>query len=39
MLLIACPEEQVDAIVETVRPLLARRGGMCLVSDAGWVRH
>jgi nitrogen regulatory protein PII len=39
LILIACPVEDVEQIVETVRPLLARRGGMCLVSDAGWVRH
>jgi nitrogen regulatory protein PII len=39
LLLIACAAEELDGIVEAVRPVLARRGGMCLVSDAGWVRH
>ena len=28
-----------DRIVEAVRPLLTRFGGMCLVSDAHWVVH
>ena len=37
--LLACPPEQVDVIVETVRRVLVGRGGMCLVSDAVWVRH
>ena len=26
-------------IVEGVRPLLARSGGICLVSDAQWLKH
>lgn len=38
-LLLACPVDEVTRVVEAVRPLLARRGGMCLVSDAQWVRH
>ncbi len=37
--LTACPPEQVREIVEAVRPILKRRGGVCLVSDAQWVRH
>jgi nitrogen regulatory protein PII len=38
-LLVACPPEEIDRIVEAIRPVLARRGGMCLVSDASWVKH
>lgn len=38
-LLTTCAPEQLDAIVAAVRPILARRGGICLVSDALWVRH
>jgi len=30
----ACPEEQLDALVAAVSPLLKRFGGICLVSDA-----
>jgi hypothetical protein len=29
----------VNTIVEILRPLLSQRGGICLVSDAQWVRH
>ena len=28
-----------ERIVENVRPLLERSGGICLVSEALWVRH
>lgn len=38
-LLTACGPEQIEAIVEAIRPLLKKRGGVCLVSDAQWVRH
>lgn len=34
-----CEPERLDTIVAAVRPILARRGGICLVSDALWVRH
>jgi nitrogen regulatory protein PII len=35
----ACPPEQVSTIVETLRPILKRFGGVCLVSDAQWLIH
>jgi nitrogen regulatory protein PII len=35
----ACTEDQARAIVEAVRPILKRTGGICLVSDAQWVTH
>jgi nitrogen regulatory protein PII len=38
-LMIACSETQARQIVETVRPILKRLGGICLVSDAMWVLH
>ena len=38
-LLTTCPLEQVQEIVEAIRPLLKRRGGVCLISDAQWVVH
>lgn len=38
-LLIACPEDEAKRIVEIVRPILKRFGGVCLVSDALWVKH
>ena len=39
MVLFACPPERVQEIVEAIRPILKRRGGICLVSDAMWVVH
>jgi nitrogen regulatory protein PII len=38
-LMAACPAEDVPRIVDAVRPVLARVGGVALVSDALWVRH
>lgn len=38
--IIACDDDAlIERIVEGVRPLLTRSGGICLVSDAEWVRH
>jgi nitrogen regulatory protein PII len=39
LLIVACPPEQVAGLVEAVRPILKKRGGICLVSDAQWVVH
>lgn len=39
LFLIAAPEEQVTTFVEAVRPVLKRTGGICLVSDARWLKH
>ena len=37
---IACEDDaMVTNIVEGVRPLLSRSGGICLVSEALWVVH
>lgn len=38
-ILIACEPEAATRLVELVRPILTRRGGVCLVSDAQWVKH
>lgn len=35
----ACPPEKVTAVVESLRPTLKQRGGVCLVSDALWLIH
>lgn len=38
--IVACPDQQtVDQVIELVRPILSRSGGICLVSDALWLRH
>jgi nitrogen regulatory protein PII len=34
-----CEPERVDAIVATIRPMLKKRGGLCVVSDCAWVKH
>lgn len=40
LVLIACEDEVlVRDFLEALRPLLSRAGGMCLVSDASWLRH
>ena len=32
-------DAMVNAVVERIRPLLERFGGMCLVSEAQWLIH
>ncbi len=39
LLLTTCAPEELDEIVGALRPLLQRRGGICLVSDAQWLIH
>ena len=40
LFIIACEHPHlVDTLVEQLRPLLSRSGGICLVSDAQWVVH
>jgi nitrogen regulatory protein PII len=39
LLITACEPSQVQVLVEAIRPILKRRGGVCLVSDAQWVVH
>lgn len=39
LLLVACQAEKVPALIETIRPILKKHGGMCLVSDAQWLIH
>jgi nitrogen regulatory protein PII len=39
LVLIAAEPELVPKLVDAVRPILTRFGGMCLVSDALWTLH
>ncbi len=39
LLTIACDAQQADRVIEAMRPILRRYGGICLVSDAMWVVH
>jgi nitrogen regulatory protein PII len=32
-----CPEEKLQAIIDAVKPVLDKYGGVCFVSDAGVV--
>ena len=38
-ILTVCSLEQVDTVVEAIRPILKKWGGVCLVSDCAWVKH
>ena len=39
MLLTTCSSERLSSLVEAIRPILRRSGGVCLVSDTLSVRH
>ena len=40
VVLIACDDPAiVESLLESVRPLIRRSGGICLLSDAHWLRH
>lgn len=38
-LITTCLPAEVDDLVRALRPALEQRGGVCLVSDALWVKH
>ncbi len=38
-LITTCEPEQIEALVAVIRPILQRRGGICLVTDSWWLRH
>ena len=39
LIVTTCPPERLDELLEALRGLLQRFGGMCLVGDALWLRH
>lgn len=39
VVIVACDAAQAVAVTDSVRPLLAASGGICLVSDAMWLKH
>lgn len=39
LMTIACDENQANRVIEAMRPILKRYGGVCLVSDALWLIH
>jgi hypothetical protein len=38
-LLTTCDEKDLVTLLDYIRPLLIKLGGMCLISDAQWVSH
>lgn len=38
-MLTTCAPDQLDRLVAAIRPILKKRGGVCLISDAQWVMH
>lgn len=34
-----CTEEQEHKVVEAIRPILKKFGGVCIVTDAKWIVH
>jgi nitrogen regulatory protein PII len=34
-----CPEDVAQKVAESIRPLLKKLGGMCLISDVLWLEH
>jgi len=39
LILTVCSDEQIPKVVEAMRPILKRFGGICLVSDTSYVIH
>ncbi|MBL8858398.1 MAG: DUF190 domain-containing protein [Planctomycetes bacterium] len=39
LIVTTCTPEKLALLLEDLRAMLARYGGMCLVSDAHWLRH
>ena len=39
IIITACAPDEAARIIEMLRPLLHRAGGVCLLSDAAWVEH
>lgn len=39
LILVAVDPAILDSLLEALRPVLARWGGVCLVSEALWLRH
>ncbi|MEM1134644.1 MAG: transcriptional regulator [Bacteroidota bacterium] len=38
-IMVACSEEELEKLVEPLRAILKKSGGICLVSDAQWLVH
>lgn len=38
-ILTVCDEQKATKLTEAVRPILQKRGGVCMVSDVLWLKH
>jgi hypothetical protein len=38
-ILTTCTPEALDAVIDALRPILKKYGGICLISDARWLIH
>ncbi len=38
-IMVCCDEKEAKKVVEAVKPLITKYGGICIVSDAHWVIH
>jgi len=39
LIVTTCPPDALEPLLADLRTLLERSGGMCLISDAQWLRH
>lgn len=37
--MIACTDEEINLFVEDVRKILRKLGGICLITEAVWIKH
>ena len=38
-MMVICDEIETKKVVEAVKPIISKYGGICIVSDAHWVIH
>jgi len=39
VVLSACDADMLDGVIDKLRPILKRYGGIAMVSDAQWIKH
>ena len=39
LILTTCPPDRIESLLEELRTILTRIGGICMVSDAHWLIH
>lgn len=38
-MMLCCDEDEAKKVIEAVKPIITKFGGICIVSDAHWVIH